>query len=279
MAVGDLGVDTAVTALGDGRYTATLSDDWEIWGPMGGYIASVALRAAGAESPFARPASYFCQYLGVAGFEPVDITVTALRSARTALAQRVEITQGDRRMLEATVWSTGDVDGLEHDQSTMPDIARPDELPALTDLLTEEELAQGPPFRFWHNLESKTDSFSREARPDGLPAVWREWQRFVPAATFDDPWVDACRALILLDVQSWPAASRAHAWGHGFIAPSLDLYAAFHDPQPQSEWLLCDGAGPIARDGLMGWNGRLWSESGRLVASAAGQLLCRRVPG
>src|SRR5690349_3703099 len=122
--VGDLARDTAVTRVGEGRYTATLSQEWEIWGPMGGYIASVALRAAGADSPFARPASYFCHYLGVAQFGEVDVAVTTLRAAKTALAQRVEITQGDRRMHEATVWSVGDVDGLEHDQSVMPDVAR-----------------------------------------------------------------------------------------------------------------------------------------------------------
>ena len=48
-----------------------------------------------------------------------------------------------------------------------------------------------------------------------------------PTPTFDDPWIDACRALILIDVQSWPAAGSAHPWGSGFIAPSLDLYVAF----------------------------------------------------
>lgn len=54
---------------------------------------------------------------------------------------------------------------------------------------------------------------------------------------------------------------------------------AFHDPRPDSEWLLCDGHGPVAAHGLMGWNGRLWSADRALVASGAGQLLCRRVPG
>jgi acyl-CoA thioesterase-2 len=278
-AVGDLAKDTAVTRVDEGRFTATLSDEWEIWGPMGGYIASVALRAAGAESPFARPASFFCQYLGVAAFGEVNVLVTTLRSARTALAQRVEITQGDRRMLEATVWSVGDVEGLEHDQAVMPDVAGPADLLEIREHLTEEELAQGPSFPFWHNLDTKPLSFSREPRPDGSPAVWQEWERFTPTATFDDPWVDACRSVVLLDVQSWPAAARAHAWGHGFIAPSLDLYVSFVDPQPASEWLLCDGVGPVARDGLMSWTGRLWSDAGRLVASGGGQLLCRRMPG
>ena len=49
--MGDLAIDTAVRALpNDGHYEATLSADWEIWGPMGGYVAACALRAAGAST-------------------------------------------------------------------------------------------------------------------------------------------------------------------------------------------------------------------------------------
>src|SRR4029077_20273976 len=54
--MGDLAVDTAVEGH-DGRYTARLSRDWEIWGPNGGYVAALALRAAGAPSRLAAPAS------------------------------------------------------------------------------------------------------------------------------------------------------------------------------------------------------------------------------
>ena len=42
--MGDLEVDTAVRPCGDGHFEATLSSDWEIWGPMGGYVAACALR-------------------------------------------------------------------------------------------------------------------------------------------------------------------------------------------------------------------------------------------
>lgn len=284
--VGDLANDTAVERLdggddaGHARYTSRLSPEWEIWGPMGGYVASLALRAAGAESPFARPASFFCHYLAVAAFDTVDLEVDVLRQARTALAQRVRITQGGRPILEATVWSVGEVDGLEHDASgeLRPDVPPPDEVPDLVDLLSDEEREQRPPFPFWGNLDSKPLQFSRDAPPAGSDPVWRQWLRFSPTPMFEDPWVDACRSVILLDLQSWPSAGRFHGYGGGYIAPSLDLYVAFHDLRPGSAWLLADGHSPVARDGLMAWHGRLWSDDLSLVATGTGQLLCRRVP-
>ena len=66
--MGDLALQTSVEPAGEGSYRAIVHQDWEIWGPCGGYVAAIALRAAGAESPFARPASFFCHYLSVAAF-------------------------------------------------------------------------------------------------------------------------------------------------------------------------------------------------------------------
>jgi acyl-CoA thioesterase-2 len=290
--MGDLAVDTAVVDVGEGdggaegeargagarRFSARLSGEWEIWGPMGGYVASVALRAAGAASPFARPASFSCHYLGVAAFDRVDIAVTTLRAARTALSQRVEVTQGGKPIMEATVWSVGDVDGLAHDVTEPPDVPGPDELKSIRELVGEEELEQRP-FPFWRNFDSKPIGWTPEPPTEPLPPVWRGWLRFLPASTFEDPWVDACRSLVLVDLQSWPSAVRQHfGVPQRFIAPSLDLYVSFNDPRPGSEWLLADGYGPVARDGLMAWNGRLWSDDGHLVASGGGQMLCRRLP-
>ena len=90
--MGDLATDTEVRPLGDRRYRGALSSDWEIWGPMGGYVASLALRAAGAESAFDRPASFFCHYLGVAAFDEVELLVTPIRQGRSAESWRVSMT-------------------------------------------------------------------------------------------------------------------------------------------------------------------------------------------
>jgi acyl-CoA thioesterase II len=268
-------MDTAVEARGVGRYSARLSPDWEIWGPMGGYVAAIALRAAGDMSPFPRPASFFCHYLGVAEFDRIDLGVTTLRAGRSAMSQRVTVFQGDRSILEATIWSTALSDGLEHEEYSPPDVPRPD------DLRAREEISDAPTFAFWDNVEMKPVRSGGQWPPPGpLPPVWQAWCRFRPTAAFaEDPWLDACRSVILVDVQSWPANSQHHGWKseHGFIAPSLDLYVAFHRGVPEEQWLLADGYAPVSREGMFGWTGRIWTIGGSLVASGAGQALYRRV--
>jgi acyl-CoA thioesterase II len=275
--MGDLANDTEVRPSGEGSYEATLSADWEIWGPMGGYVAACALRAAGASTEQARPAAFSCHYLGVADFGRVELRVEARRSGRTAASQRVEVTQGGRPILDAMVWSVGDVAGLEHDETSPPPVPDPDELPEISELLPEDA---APPFPFWNNLEAKPLAFEPQWPPDGpRPARWQEWLRFTPTATFEDPWADAARCVILVDLPSWPSAHRPHAWKQPpFTAPTLDLNVAFHRPTSGRDWLLCDGAAPLSTGGLFGWHARVWSTGGRLHASGGGQCLYRRLP-
>ena len=275
--MGDLGVDTAVQPCGDGRYQAALSAEWEIWGPMGGYVAACALRAAGAASELPRPVAFSCHYLGVARFEPVDIRVETRKQGRTVGSQRVEMTQEGRPILDAMVWSAADVEGLEHDETSAPDIPGPDSLPSIAELLPDDA---EPPFPFWRNFDAKPIHFEVDWPPPApRPARWQEWLRFTPTATFDDPWTDAARSVILVDLPSWPSAHRPHAWRQPpFIAPTLDLNVAFHRATSDEAWLLCDGAAPLSTDGLFGWTARVWSAAGRLHASGGGQCLYRRLP-
>ena len=274
--MGDLAKDTAVRALDDGRYEAALSQDWEIWGPMGGYVAACALRAAGASTELARPATFSCHFLSVAKFGTVDIRVETRKAGRTVASQRVEVTQDDRPILDATVWSVGEVEGLEHDETVPPDVPDPDTLPFIQDLLPDD--AQ-PPFPFWNNFDAKPLDFEVEWPPEGpRPARWSEWLRFRPTATFSDPWIDAARSVILVDLPSWPSAHRPHAWKQPpYIAPTLDLNVAFHQPASDCDWLLCDGTAPLSTGGLFAWTARVWSAGGRLHASGGGQCLYRRM--
>jgi acyl-CoA thioesterase len=276
--VGDLGTDTAVEVV-DGGFTATLSPDWEIWGPNGGYVAGVALRAAAAASRQPIPASITCHFQSVAAFGPVRLEVTPLRTARRAESLHVTMWQDGARVVDALVWMTASGDGLRHDAATAPDVEGPGGVPSVEDRLGPD--ADPPPFTFWTNLESRPLEWWDDPgqRPAGEPVV-RNWYRYRPRATFDDPVVDATRSLILLDTMSWPSAVRAHPGGDvGFVAPTLSVSAQFHRAAPESDWLLVEGVSPLAEEGLIGFTSTTWSQDRRLLASASGQMMCRPTRG
>lgn len=272
--MGDLAIDTRVEGSG-GRYRASISRDWEVWGPNGGYLAVVALRAAARETTLERPASCTCHFLRVARFDAVDLTVTTLRATRRAASLRVSMAQDGEPVLEAIAWMVArDGAGLEHDVAKPADVPGPAALRSTEELLPPEERA---PYPFWQNLESRPIDWVhwRERQP-GAPE-WREWYRFRPRATFSDPFVDAARSLLLLDTMVWPACCRAYPSesGPGYVAPSLDVYAHFHRLARDSEWLLAEATAPVATQGLVGGRARVWSATGQLLASGGAQLLCR----
>lgn len=282
--MGDFADDTAIETLGDGRYRAQVNADWEIWGPMGGYVAAIAARAAGAEAVHPRPVSFFCHFLGVARFAPVDLTVDIVRRGRSAETLRVTMTQGERPIMDATVAVAAANEGLEHEFGAFPDVPAPESLPTREELNAELDDPR-PSFPFWDNFDVRPIDYRRDWPPPGPEdPVVQQWQRFAPRATFDDPWVDVGRYLLLCDLPSWPAAMRHHAWRWDdgqpdWVAPSIDLYVALHRLVPDEPWLLMDGVAPIATDGLLACRSAVWTPDGRLVATGAGQCLFRRISG
>src|SRR3954453_21850528 len=146
--MGDFDLDTAVTG-GDGRYTASLSPDWEIWGPNGGYVAAVGLRAAAAEAPGFRPASYTCHFLAVGAFAPVVVEVGVARAAKRAVALHLTMRQDDLVLIQGLAWFVRDVAGLEHDHSPPLDFPGPDELRSAEEWMPPDT---PPRFPFWANI-------------------------------------------------------------------------------------------------------------------------------
>lgn len=274
--MGDLAQDTAVQGS-DGSYGATLSRDWEIWGPNGGYVAAITLRAAGAATRMSRPATFACHFLGVAEFAAVELTVTTLRASKRAESLRVSMRQQGRAIAEAIVWCVGEADGIEHDFAMMPAVPNPGALRSMEELCPPEALAQR--HRFWGNFEVRPINYVPwNERQPGEPA-WQEWYRFRPQPAFDDPFVDAARSVVLVDTMVWPASCRAHRPdGLQYIAPSLDVTVQFHRPAAHAPWLLADAIAPVASGGLIGGSTRVWSEDGHLVASGGSQLICRPLP-
>ena len=284
--MGDLAVDTALEQVDEGRYRATLNEDWRIWGPNGGYLGAIALRAAGAAATQPRPASIAVHFLGVASFEPVDVDVAVVRSTRRAQSLRVSMSQGGKAILEALVWAVADgMEPLDHQHAAMPDVPPAETIPTMEERMKAAGV-DGPPFPFWVNIDNRGLQWRKDWPPPGpLPPEGRWWCRFRPTATFDDRWVDAGRLFVLVDTFGWPAASGAHAWQNDrdgqmiFIAPSIDVHAMFHAFEPGEEWLLVDGVSPVGGEGLLAARMSVWSASGRLLASGGETMLVTRVPG
>ncbi len=273
--MGDLEVDTRVHG-GDGHYTASPHEGWRIWGPMGGYVASIALRAAAAEVVGGLlPASFTCQFFAPAEFRPVDLEVSVRRATRRTAALSVVMTQDDRPILDAQAWFAAEADLVDHDHANHHGLDGPDQYHPIEHYTDEK-----PPFPFWENFEGRiVDWIDDWDSYEGGDPWWAEWLRFLPTSTFDDPVLDACRLLILADLPSFPAATRAHPGSTGgWVAPSLDLAVQFHRLERLGEWLLTVGIAPIADRGLIGFRSEVWTADHRLVASGSGQLLTRAAP-
>ena len=264
--------DTRVEPGEPGRFGAALSPSWAVWGPNGGYVAAIALRAALAQSRLPRPASLQCHFLAVGEFASVELRVTSLGGSKRAESLRVEVIQKERALLVASVWVVDEgLEGFAHDFAAAPAVPRPAELRGYQDL-AGDEYAQWYPI--WRSIEGRP---LRWREPPGRPE-WQTWLRFTDTV-IPDREADAVRQLFWLDFPGWNATIAAHAWPFRYLTPNLDLTVQFHGFAPQTEWMLADGVVPLAQDGLLGCVSRLWAEDGRLLATGTSKHVCRPNPG
>lgn len=278
----DLERDTGVVLTGQGddasEFTAAISEEWAIWGPMGGYIASIALRAAGQHCERARPASINVNFLAAAQFAPVELRAETLRTTRVATCVRVVVTQQDRPVLEATVWGSDATEGLDHHTARRgPDVPHYSTLPSFAERLAaqgEEEI-----YAFWDRLDYRPTVWTDDwANREPVEPEQSSWFRFIDGARFDEPWLDGARLLMVTDLDAWGAACNAHSGELPYFAPTIELTCRFLQPAHDVEWLLSWGAAPVGRAGLIGVESETWSEDGRLLALGGSTLLCRPAP-
>jgi acyl-CoA thioesterase len=256
---------------GAGEFHATLSPDWAVWGPNGGYLAAIAFRAAMAESRLPRPASFHCHFLAVGQFAPVDIRVQRLGGGKRAESLRADVLQEGRLLLASTTWMVDDgLGGFQHDYGQPPDVPGPDDLRSFKELAGDEYDQWYP---IWRSMEGRPVRW----RQAPGPPVSRTWMRFT-ATTIADRSADAVRQLFWMDFPGWNATIAAHPWPFRYLTPNLDLTVQFHRFAPEDDWMLIDGTVPVAADGLVGCNARLWTLGGQLVASGTSKHTCRPNP-
>ncbi len=259
--------DRHTTIVGDdGAFTATLDRSFEIWGPNGGYLSAIALRAADATAAAGhRPASITVQYIGRAQFGAVEVAIETVRTGASALFF-VTMTQGGTRFLVAQVWTTARDSGPVGTALAMPDVALPHDLEALEAAVARTGQPLNP---FWQHFDVRVFGDPLARNPDD-PRVLR-WFRYRDFPADADLFLDAGRALLLIDTLVWPAHCRGLDEAPAYLAPSLDVAAWFHAARG-GEWLLLDVAADQAGGGLIHGTARVWGLDGRLVAAGASGL-------
>jgi acyl-CoA thioesterase-2 len=171
-------------------------------------------------------------------------------------------------------------DGLDH-QEPMPEVARPTDCPELGDVLAD---LTGRPRdewdREWAALDVRYAGDSREGgtlHDEHHPAQARVWLK-ASGPLGDDPVMHAAVLAYASDLTLLSASVVPHGTyiGDPRLQPaSIDHAMWFHRPLRADEWLLYDQVSPSASGGRGFATGRLFTEDGRLVASAAQEGLIR----
>lgn len=276
--MGDFATATRVEGA-DGRYRAHLDPEWFAWGPFGGYLAALAIRAVGAASALPWPATFSGMFLAVGKAGPIDIRVDVIKRGKRAEALRATVAQEGTALFEASLWMVDrELTGLHHDHARMP------EVPPLRGLRSYAELDDNYDkwSAFWRYLEGRpVEWYHPDRRPPPNPR-WHTWLRMRSGALPDTPSMRAAAAAMWLDLPIWGAAALVHPWPLTHIAPSLDLTVQFRSAlyeQPEArDWVLAEGFCPSASAGLVGGTGNLWDPGGCLLAVCTSQMLCRPNP-
>lgn len=265
------GLIEATALLADGaRRHVQLDPAWDIWGPAGGYIAAIALRAVGDHAAAGqRPLTITGQFVRVAKPGLIDVAVVPIKSGGTCLFA-VTLSQDNQPVFLAQIWTSARNDVSVSVQPAMPAVPPPAALRDQDEMVAERGLQQ---IAFWRNLEGRPVNFRVYGDPPAAGPRQFRWMRFRDWPAEADPFLDAMRHVMLIDIGVWPGH-----WHHltepaEYMAPSLDICVHFHDAVPAGDWLLSDADTDVSGNGSISGRVRIWSADGRAVATGSGHCL------
>lgn len=265
--------DTEVSRV-DGALVAEVCPAWEgaPQTPNGGYLAAIALRAAGLVHPELRPASLHCTFLNRANYGRAEVQLSELRASSKAVCLHVALVQASVPVLHATVWLTAaSAVGYDFQSGQLPDTRSPDSC---------RNMLEGPIAPCWNTVEFRSPSEDPVARGPSEP-FFRGWHRFKQEEGADDAFLSAGRLLFLADMRAFgPVVCQQ---GKNFFelphfAATLDLHGQFFESSGPDSWLLMDAQVDAARAACLGSRVEAWSEQGRRLASFSVTNLCRPNP-
>ncbi len=252
-----------------------LDSGWDIWGPAGGYIAAIALRAAGEQAPAGhRPLTLTGQFVRIAKPGALDVAVEPIKLGASALFA-VTLSQAGRPVFLAQIWTSGRAMASHPVQPVMPAVPLPEALRDFHDIAAERGFTQ---IDFWQNIEGRPVNFRQQGDPLPDDTHQLRWMRLRDWTATSDAFLDAMRSTMLIDIGVWPGHWHRLAKPAGYGAPSLDIAVHYHDGAPASDWLLSDADSDVSGNGSISGRVRIWSADGRCVATGSGHCLVVPAP-
>lgn len=249
-------IDTAVEALGDRRFAATVTNHWDglAGRPLGGYVLAACLRAMEQTMPFA-------DLLVVSGFflhpvepGPVEIQVDTARGGRRSATAEAMLYQHGVEALRsvATFTDLHNAQGQNLVVGCPPDLPRPEEA---------IDLHQGSPrptasiadrveYRIGDGIEPATCTAIDGQRT-------KLWMRLKEGGNQD------LLSLPLLVDAAPPAVMELGATG----STTVQLTAHIRG-RPASDWLACQATTRYIIDGYHDEDFEIWDEHDRLVVQS-----------
>ena len=255
--VPDFDADTAVTALGGGRFGTTLLETWNIVeGPNGGYLAAIIARAMTETVAEASRGlrSLTVHYLTRPEFSDAEVRVDVMRTGRSLSTLTATLTQRDRTICTATAAFSVPWTSTTQWHAEMPAWAHKEGVdirnrpkPVHVRNWTGEPIVDAPFFS--GEGTPRLGQWIRAAKPRPLDAI-----ELVAIADASPP-------------SGFPRMSQRSAM------PTIDLTVHIRatfplDPAPVDDRVYAEFTTAHVADGFAGEDGTMWSADGRLLAES-----------
>lgn len=249
---------TAVASDGAGRYRALVEESWEgPFGPNGGYIAAILLRAATTElaEPRLPPRTLTVHYMRPTTAGPAQLRARVLRAGRNNATLEAELEQGGRLLCKALITCSAPRPQLHALAVPAPDVRPPDQV----EELAPAALADAPAFLQRLRLRPCYGARVRGGSERAVTGGWMEF-REDQAAPYD-----AVRLVALSDLW-WPAVFGVTRQTIG--VPTLELTVHLRSTAPIAGPIFARFETETVAEGHLEEAGRLFSVAGELLAES-----------
>jgi acyl-CoA thioesterase-2 len=250
---------------------------------FGGQVAGQALVAAGRTVDASRYVHSLHGYFVRPGDPTVPIRyhVENVRDGRSFSVRRSVAYQHDLPIFFMSASFHRAEEGLDHHAPSPPDIPPPEELPTMEDRLARYPERLGMWARIPRPIDVRYVGEPGWVRPGDRPADehQRVWMR-IDGKLPDDALLHACALTYASDLTLLDSVLSVHGevWGPGgVVGASLDHALWLHRSFRADEWFLYDCWSPSAAGGRGLATGRMFTRTGRHIATAVQEGLLRRV--